>query len=96
MPKRPHRPLSMLAHVELLTPKLEESVAFARDMLGLFVVHEEPGSVYLRCWFDFYAYSLVLTEAPQPGLGHSAWRAWSAAPTAGVFEISGRFVVRRT
>ena len=31
----PHRPLSVLAHVELLTPELDESVAFARDMLGL-------------------------------------------------------------
>jgi catechol 2,3-dioxygenase-like lactoylglutathione lyase family enzyme len=34
----PHRPLSVLSHVELLTPKLEESVAFARDMLGLFII----------------------------------------------------------
>lgn len=74
----PHRPLSVLSHLELLTPKLDESVAFARDMLGLFVVHEEGDSVYLRCWGDFYAYSLVLTEGPEPALGHAAWRAWNA------------------
>jgi catechol 2,3-dioxygenase len=74
----PHRPLSVLSHVELLTPKLEESVAFARDMLGLFVVAEQGDSVYLRCWGDYYAYSLILTEAPEPGLGHGAWRTWSA------------------
>ena len=55
----PHRPLSMLSHVELLTHKLEESVAFARDILGLDVVGEEGDSVYLRCWGDYYAYSLV-------------------------------------
>lgn len=73
----PHRPLSMLAHVELLTPNLDASVAFARDMLGLFIVEEEGSSVYLRCWGDHYAYSLVLTEAPQPGLGHGAWRTWN-------------------
>lgn len=73
----PHRPLSMLAHVELLTPNLDASVAFARDMLGLFIVEEEGASVYLRCWGDHYAYSLVLTEAPQPGLGHGAWRTWN-------------------
>ena len=74
----PHRPLSVLSHLELLTPKLEESVAFARDMLGMFVVHEEGDSAYLRCWGDFYSYSLVLTEAAEPALGHAAWRAWNA------------------
>ncbi len=78
MPHRPHRPLSVLSHVELLTPKLDESLAFARDILGLFVVHEERDSVYLRCWGDYYAYSLVLTPAAEPGLGHAAWRAWNA------------------
>ena len=35
-----------------LTPKPEESVAFARDMLGLFVVAEQRDSVYRRCWGD--------------------------------------------
>src|SRR6476646_1641042 len=74
----PHRPLTMLSHVELMTPKLEESVAFARDILGLFVVKETDESVYLRAWGDFYAYSLVLTEGPEPGLGHAAWRSWNA------------------
>ena len=74
----PHRPLSVLSHVELLTPKLDESVAFAREMLGLFVVAEQGDSVYLRCWGDYYAYSLILTEGPEPGLGHGAWRAWNA------------------
>jgi len=74
----PHRPLTMLSHVELLTPKLEESVTFARDILGLFVVEETDESVYLRCWGDYYAYSLVLTEGPEPALGHAAWRSWNA------------------
>jgi catechol 2,3-dioxygenase len=74
----PHRPLSMLSHVELLTPKLDESVAFARDMLGMFVVAEEGESIYLRCWGDFYAYSLVLSEGPEPALGHAAFRTWNA------------------
>ena len=31
--------------------------------LGLDVVGEEGDSVYLRCWGDYYAYSLVLTAA---------------------------------
>jgi catechol 2,3-dioxygenase len=70
----PHRLLSHLAHVELLTPDLEASVGFARDMLGLHVVEEQGDSVYLRCWGDDYRYSLVLTRSAEPGIGHAAWR----------------------
>ena len=59
-------------------PRLDASVAFARDILGLDVVAEQGDSVYLRCWGDYYGYSLVLTAAAEPGLGHGAWRAWNA------------------
>src|SRR6478736_4551536 len=76
--KMPHRPLSVLSHVELFTPDLEASVGFARDILGMFVVAEQGDSVYLRCWGDYYGYSLVLTEGREPRLGHAAWRAWNA------------------
>src|SRR5215207_724727 len=62
----PHRPLSVLSHVELLTPRLDASVAFARDILGLDVVAEQGDSVYLRCWGDYYGYSLVLTSGAGP------------------------------
>jgi catechol 2,3-dioxygenase len=71
----PQRLLSTLSHVELLTPKLDESVAYARDVLGLDVVHEESGTAYLRCWGDYYRYCLALTAADTPGLGHAGWRA---------------------
>jgi catechol 2,3-dioxygenase len=37
----------------------------------------EGQSVYLRGWGDYQRYSLKLTEAPLPGLGHMALRAWS-------------------
>jgi catechol 2,3-dioxygenase len=60
--------------VELLTPDLEASTDFAVDALGLTVVTEEPDSTYLRCWGDFYRYSLVLTRSDTVGLGHAAWR----------------------
>ena len=68
------RLLSSLAHVELLTPDLDASVAFAHDMLGMHVVEERDGSAFLRCWGDDYRYSLVLTAADAPGIGHAAWR----------------------
>ena len=71
----PHRLLSQLAHVEMHTPMLDKSVEFAVDILGLDVVEEDGDSVYLRCWGDYYAHSLILSAADAPGLGHAAWRA---------------------
>ena len=71
----PERLLSSIAHVELLTPDLDASVDYARDILGLDVVDRVGDSAYLRCWGDYYLYSLALTAAPAPGLGHASWRA---------------------
>jgi catechol 2,3-dioxygenase len=69
------RLISQLAHVELLTPKPDESLRFMRDVMGLYESDRVGQSVYLRGWGDFFHHSLVLTEADQPGLGHAAWRA---------------------
>lgn len=71
-----HR-VAQLAHVEILTPKPEESLWFFREVLGMTEVAREGPSVYLRSYEDFYHHTLKLTEAPQPGLGHVAWRAAS-------------------
>ena len=68
------RILSHLAHVELLTPKLDESAAFFTGALGLVETARADNSVYLRCWGEFYHHSVVLTAAKQPALGHAAWR----------------------
>lgn len=71
----PQRLLSQLVHIELLTPVLAESVEFAVDVLGLDVVEEAGDSIHLRCWGDYYAHSLILTAADEPGIAHAAWRA---------------------
>lgn len=71
----PERLLSTLAHVELLTTDLEKSVDFAHDILGLDVVEQVGDTVYLRCWGDYYLYSLALTASDGLGLGHASWRA---------------------
>ena len=68
------RLLSHLAHVELLTPKLDQSVKFFKNSLGLTESGRSGDSVYLRCWGEFYHHSVVLTSAEQTGLGHAAWR----------------------
>ncbi|MFS8534142.1 MAG: VOC family protein [Limnochordales bacterium] len=70
-------PVAQLAHVELFTPKPEESLWFFRDFLGMEPVAQEGQSVYLRGYEDNYTYSLKLTERDKPGLGHVAWRTFS-------------------
>lgn len=72
-----NRLIAHLAHVEVLTPKLDDSLAFYRDVIGLEESGREGDSVCLRGWGEWSFHSVQLTEAPQPGLGHIGWRAWS-------------------
>jgi catechol 2,3-dioxygenase len=69
--------LARIGHAELLTPTPDESLRFFVDVLGLEEEAREGGSVYLRGFGDYLRYSLKLTEAPLPGLGHLAFRTWS-------------------
>jgi catechol 2,3-dioxygenase len=69
--------LARIGHAELLTPNPDESLRFFVDVLGLEEEAREDGSVYLRGFGDYLRYSLKLTEAPLPGLGHLAFRTWS-------------------
>jgi catechol 2,3-dioxygenase len=66
-----------LAHVELLTPKLEESAQFFVEIMGMVESGRQDDSVYLRGWDDYEHHSLQLTAAPKPGMGHYALRASS-------------------
>ena len=67
-----------LAHVELLTPTAEASLAFFVDALGMSEEEHSGGSVFLRGFGDYERYCLKLTESAQAGLGHVALRASSA------------------
>jgi len=75
--KEPIRDIAHLGHVELLTPKPDESLWYFHDILGMEKVHAEGQSVYLRGYGDYAATTLKLTEAAQPGVGHIGWRAVS-------------------
>jgi catechol 2,3-dioxygenase len=66
-----------IGHVELLTPKPDESLAFFHDVFGMEIEAREGQSVFLRGWGDYQRYSLKLTESDQGGLEHTALRAWS-------------------
>jgi catechol 2,3-dioxygenase len=68
------RLLSQLAHVELLSPEPDETLSFCTEVFGLTEVARDERSVYLRCWGDLLFHSLEVTEAPEAGLGHIAWR----------------------
>ncbi len=73
----PIRDLAHLGHVEILTPRPDESLAFFTHVFGLQVTNREGQSVYLRAYGDYDHCTLKLTEAKQAGLGHVGWRAYS-------------------
>jgi catechol 2,3-dioxygenase len=70
--------VAQLAHVELFTPKPDESLWFFKELLGMEEVDRQGQSVYLRAYEDFYHHTLKLTESNQAGLGHVGWRTSSA------------------
>jgi len=69
--------LAHLAHVELLTPKPEESLHFFVDVMGMVESGQRGKSVYLRGWDDYEHHSLQLTASANSGLGHCAFRTTS-------------------
>jgi catechol 2,3 dioxygenase len=76
------RDVAHIGHVELLTSQPERSLACFVDVLGLEIEAEAGDSVFLRGYGTYQRYDLKLTAAPQSGLGHVAFRAWSAEALA--------------
>jgi catechol 2,3-dioxygenase len=76
----PVRDLAHLSHVELLTPRPEQSLDYFRELLGMEVAGERGDSLYLRCFGDYETSSLKLTASAQAGIGHLAYR--TASPEA--------------
>jgi catechol 2,3-dioxygenase len=74
MKAEPIQDVHQLAHTELLTPVLDDSVEFFTQLLGMSIVHKEGKSVYLRAYEDVYKYSLILTESDEAGMAYSAFR----------------------
>jgi len=74
-----NRLIAHLAHVEVLSPRIEDSLRFYADVLGLEESAREGGSIYMRGWGEWSFHSLQLTEADEPGVGRVGWRATSPA-----------------
>src|ERR1700685_3683141 len=70
--------IAHLGHVEVFTPKFEESVAFFKDIVGLHESGRAGNSVFLRAWGDYALHTLQLTAAKTSGIGHMAFRVKSA------------------
>ena len=77
MQAEPIMDVAHLGHLELLTPKPTESLAFFVDTLGMTESGRRGESVFLRGWDDYETYSLKLTGSKTSGLGHAAFRARS-------------------
>jgi catechol 2,3-dioxygenase len=73
----PVHDIAHLGHLELLTPKLEETRRFFVDVMGMYESGRQGDSVFMRGWDDYEHHSLQLTSSEKPGLGHYAFRATS-------------------
>ena len=71
--------LSHLSYVAITTPDIEASVDFyveaGRPHGGR---PRSTARVYLRCWGDYYTYSVVVVQGDEPWLETMAWRTSSA------------------
>ena len=74
MDKEPITDIAHLGHVEVLTPKPQESLDFFVNVMGMTESARQGGSVYLRGWDDYERYSLKLTDSKSSGMGHAAFR----------------------
>lgn len=66
--------LSHLSHIEIYATDVEESVRFYEKKVGLTVVERSGDRVFLRCWGDYYAYSVVIRPGEASGMHRMAWR----------------------
>jgi catechol 2,3-dioxygenase len=74
MTDEPILDIAHLGHIELLTPKFDESLKFFVDVMGMTVSGTSNQSAYLRGWDDYERYSLKLTDSKTSGMGHMALR----------------------
>jgi catechol 2,3-dioxygenase len=70
----PNFDVAQLASVELYSPKVDETLWFFTELLGMSVSGREGDSVYLRAYEDWYHHSLKVTYREQPGVGRTTWR----------------------
>ncbi len=69
--------MAHLGHLEIFSPKPDESLRFFVDVMGMTQSGCKGDSVYLRGWDDYERYTLKVTASKTSGMGHMAFRARS-------------------
>lgn len=67
--------IAKLGHVSVITPNLEKSLWFFRDVVGLEEVDHQEDTAFLKAWGDFEHHTLSLSPGLQAGVEHIGWRA---------------------
>lgn len=67
--------IAKLGHVSLVTPNLEKSLWFFKDVIGLEEIERTGNKVYLRANTEFEHHSLILEAGDRAALDHVGWRA---------------------
>ena len=70
MESEPIWDIAHLAHVELLTPKPDESLQFFTRIMGMSVSAQQGDSVYLRAYDDYEHHTLKLTASEAVSYTH--------------------------
>ena len=78
--------LSQLAHVEVFSPRPDDTVRWFTDTLGLEETTRDGRSVYLRGWGEWLHHSVQVTEGDQPGMGRAGWRTQGPDDVATIAE----------
>ena len=63
-----------LSHVEVRVPDLELATAYYSEVVGLIETARETERVFLKCWDEHQAHSVVLTWEPTHGLNHFGFK----------------------
>ena len=83
------RLIAQLAHVEVVTPKPEQSAAFFKNVLGLEKSGRAGQSVYFRGWGELFHHSLQLTEGAAPAISPYRLANRGAAGARGLRKTTG-------
>ncbi|MPZ61883.1 MAG: catechol 2,3-dioxygenase [Propionibacteriales bacterium] len=71
------RDVAHIGHIELLTPRFDQSLWFFSEILAMREVDRDGDSVYLRTWDDYERFTLKLTAHETSGIATVALRASS-------------------
>lgn len=82
-----------LAHAELLATDLDAARWFYVDVLGFEEVQRTPERIYLRAAEEFDWWSLAISLADRPGLGHCAFKLSSREGLDALEEVHARLAL---